>query len=125
MNHWQRVMNRCASFRFEYAFARALLESCPEIANDYLVPGVGHIVHQYNELRYKIDFAFIGERVRIAVEIDEEHHRNQRTLDAQRDDRLKQAGWYILRFTNKRVAMSVTGCVKEAVTLARKLNSGP
>jgi very-short-patch-repair endonuclease len=46
-------------------------------------------------------------------------------LDAQRDDRLKQAGWYILRFTNKRVAMSVTGCVKEAVTLARKLNSGP
>jgi very-short-patch-repair endonuclease len=125
MNHWQRVLNRCAHFRFEYAFARALLEFCPEIANDYLVPGVGHVVHQYNELRYKIDFAFIGERARIAVEVDEQHHRNQQTLDAQRDEGLRQAGWLIVRFNDKRVAASVTECVKEVVDLAKKLNRGP
>jgi len=66
--------------------------------------------------RYRLDFAIIGEKSKIAVECDNEkwHGRpSQKQKDRIRDRGLKRMGWAVLRFKGKEILKNVSGCVDQ------------
>ncbi|MCK4244202.1 MAG: DUF559 domain-containing protein [Candidatus Omnitrophica bacterium] len=64
--------------------------------------------------RYRLDFAIIDQKSKIAVECDNEkwHLRpSQKQKDRIRDSTLKRMGWIVLRFRGKEILKNVSGCV--------------
>jgi len=93
------------------------------------VPGLRHGVQQY-EIRaggrtYRLDRAYVEERV--AVELDgEAYHssRQQRERDRRRDAALATRGWLTVRFSYRRLTSDPDGCRREllAILAARAPN---
>ena len=89
-------------------------------------PGLEHGVRQYairaGGNRYRLDLAFVAERV--AVEMDGERWhstREQRERDRRRDAALASAGWVTLRFSHRRLHDDPGGCRRDTLaTLARR-----
>ncbi len=89
-------------------------------------PGLEHGVRQHrlsvHGARYRLDLAFIAERV--AVEMDGERWhstREQRERDRRRDAALASAGWVTLRFSHRRLHDDPAGCRRDTLaTLARR-----
>ncbi|HCG76638.1 TPA: hypothetical protein DEW49_01850, partial [bacterium] len=74
--------------------------------------------------RYRLDFAIIYQKSKIAVECDNEkwHGRpSQKQKDRIRDNTLRRMGWTVLRFKGKEILKNVSGCV-DRVEKALKRN---
>lgn len=124
MNHGHRLLAKCGRKRAERQFLEAILAAHPQVAENLLVPGVGYVGYQFREPPYLIDVAIIGERARIAVEIDEGHHRLwlSRSRDQKRQLDLADAGWDVIRFSEKSIRSDAAACVAKAFRLARRWN---
>jgi len=86
----------------------------------FAVPGLRHGVRQYVVRtpagRYRVDLAYVAERV--AVELDGwafHSSRADRERDMRRDAALAAAGWLTLRFSFRRLHADVDGCRRDVV----------
>ena len=73
---------------------------------------------QHAEYKAVIDFAFIDEKV--GIEIDgKPHYLNQysREKDKLRDERLRERGWKIIRFSNERIETDIDNVVREVINI--------
>lgn len=86
------------------------------------VPGLRHGVRQHwvatAGKRYRLDLAYVAERV--AVELDgwaTHGTKAAREVDATRDAALAAAGWLTLRFSYRRLHDDVAGCRRETLAV--------
>jgi very-short-patch-repair endonuclease len=122
---------------FPVSRARSLGKTGRKLLPDYWDGSglVGHVEHglllQQFEVRipghaYHVDFALVGRRFKIAIELDghdfHERTKEQARRDKSRDRALQAIGWHVLRFTGSEVYRNATACVYEVENLARKLN---
>lgn len=69
---------------------------------------------------YRLDLAVLAGRRRIDVECDgAAFHRNLRS-DAIRDERLRRAGWMVVRFSGREIQRDVDGCVRRILHLLER-----
>lgn len=104
------------------AFARFFKYGCREIREDACVKIGGH--------NYEPDFAFIDEEhgVFIDIEVDEPYsasgHPTHFLLpdgtnkDSARNERFRQAGWYVIRFSEEQIFCHSAECLREIYKLA-------
>lgn len=105
------------------AFARFFKYGCGEIREDVCVRIAGH--------NYEPDFAYIDEEhgVFIDIEVDEPYsasgHPTHFLLpdgtnkDSARNERFRQAGWYVIRFSEEQIFCHTAECLREVYKLAR------
>jgi SPP1 gp7 family putative phage head morphogenesis protein len=60
-----------------------------------------HYVFQYPILRYDVDFAI--PHLKIAIECDGEYWHQDKKKDAVRQKRIENEGWFVLRYTGKKI----------------------
>lgn len=104
------------------AFARFFKYGCGEIREDACVKIGGH--------NYEPDFAYIDEEhgVFIDIEVDEPYsasgHPTHFLLpdgtnkDSARNERFRQAGWYVIRFSEEQIFCHTAECLREVYKLA-------
>lgn len=108
------------------AFARFFKYGCADIREDICVKIDGH--------NYEPDFAYINKErgVYIDIEVDEPYaasgHPTHFMLDdgtnkdSARNERFRQAGWYIIRFSEEQIFCHTRECLREIYKLA--INAG-
>src|SRR5690606_34788837 len=76
------------------------------------------VQHPIWALRYRLDFAL--PTLGIAIEVDDPSHtaKKKRAADKKRTDRLKKAGWKVLRTTNAEVLADPEGALHSMLTAA-------
>lgn len=104
------------------AFARFFKYGCGEIREDACVKIGGH--------NYEPDFAFIDEEhgIFIDIEVDEPYSASGHPThflqpdgtnkDSARNERFRQAGWYVIRFSEEQIFCHTAECLREVYKLA-------
>lgn len=75
------------------------------------------LIYQYQVKKYVLDFAYIDDIFKLAIEIDgHEYHKTkkQRTHDAKRARELTALGWDVIRFTGSEVYQNPIKCALQA-----------
>jgi len=67
--------------------------------------------YQFRRQRPVLDFIadFMCKELRLVIEVDGITHDNKLEKDNHRDDKLRQAGFYVYRFTDEEVLMNIEG----------------
>ncbi len=93
---------------------------------DALVAKGLHPMPQYRVHQYRLDMAIICNEIRIDVEADGvATHLNSRR-DAERDSRLTELGWRVIRFWNHQIRDDLDCCVETVLkAIARSARSSP
>lgn len=81
----------------------------------------GQITPQVNTHGYRVDFAYLVNDQKIAIEIDGfDYHstKKQMARDYQRQRHLEANGWRVIRFTGSEVYGDAQACVAEVIRLA-------
>lgn len=98
----------------EYAFLRWVLTPSVRSAIKSRVMPQNEVA--VTERTYRVDYAFIGEQIRIAVELDGfEFHGNRPAFsyDRLRQNDLHAAGWTVLRFSYDSIRLETDRCVSQ------------
>lgn len=74
--------------------------------------------------RYRLDFALLCARGKIAIECDNKKaHTSKRQLarDIAKDDFLRRHGWHVMRFIEEEIVLDAKRCARKIKKLAQKL----
>jgi len=73
--------------------------------------GIGYATYQYPIGSLWLDYAFPGQK--LGVECDGEFWHKDKEKEAERQTRLKEAGWDVLHFTGSQIKADAHGCAEE------------
>src|SRR5579863_3434597 len=109
-----------ASSALEDAFLRYVLDPALDVrARPFIA--AQHAV-EWDEHTYRLDYALMGERLRIAIELDGfafHGNRDAFTYDRLRQNDLQALGWSILRFSYDAIRTDTERCVAQLQILCR------
>ena len=75
---------------------------------------------QYPVHQYRLDLAIVAGEIRIDVEADGESTHLDSRIDAERDSRLEDLGWRVVRFWNHQIRDDIDYCVQTVLDLVHR-----
>ena len=74
-------------------------------------------IPQHSVNQYRLDLAIVHGNMRVDIEVDGESTHVDPRLDAERDSRLENLGWRVVRFWNRQVRDDIDYCVQTILEL--------
>ena len=77
-------------------------------------------IPQHSVNQYRLDLAIVHGDIRVDIEVDGESTHVDPRLDAERDSRLENLGWRVVRFWNRQVRDDIDYCVQTILGLLER-----
>lgn len=83
--------------------------------------------YQFRRQRPALDYIadFMCKELRLILEVDGITHDYKLESDKQRDDKLRQAGFYVFRFTDEEVLTNIEGVMREIERIIEEIAPPP